>query len=116
MCGIAGFLDLTRARSGDELDAIAARMAACLRHRGPDAHGIWTDPEAGIALGHTRLSIIDLSPAGAQPMVSSCGRFVLSYNGEIYNASELRDELVAAGRTFRGHSDTEVMVEGFAVW
>ena len=116
MCGIAGFLDLTRARSGDELNAIAARMAGCLRHRGPDAHGVWSEADAGIALGHTRLSIIDLSPAGAQPMVSSCGRFVLSYNGEIYNAPDLREELVAAGRSFRGHSDTEVMVEGFAVW
>jgi asparagine synthase (glutamine-hydrolysing) len=91
-------------------------MVDTLRHRGPDANGVWTDAEAGVALGHTRLSIIDLSPAGAQPMVSSCGRFVLSYNGEVYNAPELRAELEARGRKFRGHSDTEVMVEGFAVW
>jgi asparagine synthase (glutamine-hydrolysing) len=116
MCGIAGFFDLTRRCGGDELSAIASRMATCLNHRGPDDRGAWVDPEAGIALGHTRLAIIDLSPAGAQPMASGCGRFVLSYNGEIYNAPELRAELIAAGRSFRGHSDTEVIVEGFAVW
>jgi asparagine synthase (glutamine-hydrolysing) len=116
MCGIAGFLDLKRCSSPDELRAIASRMADSLSHRGPDDQGVWIDAEAGVALGHTRLAIIDLSPAGAQPMISSCGRFVLSYNGEVYNAPELRAELQAAGRPFRGHSDTEVMLEGFAVW
>jgi asparagine synthase (glutamine-hydrolysing) len=116
MCGIAGLLDLKRQFGPDALRSVAARMAASLLHRGPDDQGVWIDAEAGVAFGHTRLAIIDLSPAGAQPMVSSCGRFVLSYNGEIYNAPELRAELEAAGRKFRGHSDTEVMVEGFAVW
>ena len=116
MCGIAGFVELKRRSGPDELRAIAARMAGSLSHRGPDGQGVWTDAEAGVALGHTRLAIIDLSPAGAQPMISSCGRFVLSYNGEVYNAPELRAELEAAGRPFRGHSDTEVLVEGFAVW
>src|SRR3990170_4618111 len=116
MCGIAGLVDLKRKFGLDELRSIAARMADSLRHRGPDAQGIWIDPEAGVAFGHTRLAIIDLSPAGAQPMASSCGRFVLCYNGEVYNAPELRAELKAAGRPFRGHSDTEVLVEGFAVW
>ena len=116
MCGIAGLLDPKR-RSGDNaLKALAASMAAALRHRGPDDQGVWVDADAGVALGHTRLSIIDLSPAGAQPMVSRCGRFALSYNGEVYNAGELRAELERAGRSFRGHSDTEVMVEGFAEW
>jgi asparagine synthase (glutamine-hydrolysing) len=116
MCGIAGFLDLKR-RSGDnELKSLVASMAGTLRHRGPDDHGVWVDAEAGVAFGHTRLAIIDLSPAGAQPMMSACGRFTLSYNGEIYNASELRAELERAGHVFRGHSDTEVMVEGFAEW
>lgn len=116
MCGIAGFLD-PRRRSGDnELKALAASMAGALRHRGPDDRGVWVDAEAGVALGHTRLSIIDLSPAGAQPMVSRCGRFGLSYNGEVYNAGELRAELERAGHAFRGHSDTEMMVEGFAEW
>jgi asparagine synthase (glutamine-hydrolysing) len=116
MCGIAGFLD-PRRRSGDnELKSLAASMAGALRHRGPDDHGVWVDAEAGVAFGHTRLSIIDLSPAGAQPMTSACGRFALSYNGEIYNAGELRAELERVGHVFRGHSDTEVMVEGFAEW
>ena len=116
MCGIAGFVELKRRSGPDELRAAVSRMANSLSHRGPDDQGVWTDPQAGVALGHTRLAIIDLSAAGAQPMVSSCGRFVLSYNGEVYNAPELRAELQAAGRPFRGHSDTEVMVEGFAVW
>jgi asparagine synthase (glutamine-hydrolysing) len=116
MCGIAGLVDLQRRFEADALRDVVSRMTETLRHRGPDDQGIWTDPAAGIALGHTRLAIIDVSPAGAQPMVSSCGRFVVSYNGEAYNAPELRSELEAAGRKFRGHSDTEVIVEGFAVW
>src|SRR5262245_49483977 len=116
MCGIAGLLDLKRHFGPDELRYIASRMADSLRHRGPDDRGVWIDAEAGVALAHTRLAIIDLSPAGAQPMISSCGRFVLSYNGEVYNATELRAELETLRRKFRGHSDTEVMVEGFAVW
>ena len=116
MCGIAGFVGLTRQLDADALRSIASAMTATLRHRGPDDDGVWIDAEAGLALGHTRLAIVDLGPAGAQPMVSSCGRYVLSYNGEVYNAPELRAELIVAGRQFRGHSDTEVMVEGFAVW
>ncbi|MGH6802317.1 MAG: asparagine synthase (glutamine-hydrolyzing), partial [Methyloceanibacter sp.] len=116
MCGIAGLVELKRRFGPDELRNIASRMADSLRHRGPDDQGVWIDPEAGVALGHTRLAIMDLTPTGAQPMVSSCGRFVLSYNGEVYNAPELRAELEAKGRKFHGHSDTEVMVEGFAVW
>ena len=116
MCGIAGFLDPKRRSGYDELKALAAGMASALRHRGPDAQGVWVDESAGVALGHARLSIIDLSAAGAQPMPSASGRFVLSYNGEIYNAGELRADLERAGHTFRGHSDTEVLVEGFAEW
>ena len=116
MCGITGFLDIKQRSSASELRTIAGAMAETLRHRGPDAQTVWVDAERGIALGHTRLSIIDLSTAGAQPMLSSCGRFVLSYNGEVYNAGELRIELEKAGRRFRGHSDTEVIVEGCAVW
>jgi len=116
MCGIAGLLDPERRSSGAALEANAGRMVDELHHRGPDARGVWVDPEAGVALGHARLSIIDLSPAGAQPMASASGRYLLSYNGEVYNAGELRAELERAGHTFRGHSDTEAIVEGFAVW
>jgi asparagine synthase (glutamine-hydrolysing) len=116
MCGIAGFLDLERRSGSQELEALGHAMAATLSHRGPDARGLWTDPESGVVLGHTRLSIVDPSPAGAQPMVSSCGACVLAYNGEIYNAGELRPELEALGRRFKGHSDTEVLVEAIAEW
>ncbi|MBI2884520.1 MAG: asparagine synthase (glutamine-hydrolyzing) [Candidatus Methylomirabilis oxyfera] len=116
MCGIAGCLDARGARGADSLAATGEAMAATLRHRGPDGAGVWIDPAVGIALAHRRLAILDLSPAGRQPMVSSCGRFVLTYNGEIYNYVELRDALVAAGRPFRGHSDTEVLVEACAEW
>ncbi len=91
-------------------------MGATLHHRGPDDSGVWVDPAAGISLAHRRLSILDRSAAGRQPMLSSCGRFVLTYNGEIYNHAELRLELTASGRAFRGHSDTEVLVEACAHW
>ena len=116
MCGIAGFIDGRSGYSAEALARTAEAMATTLRHRGPDDAGVWTDPVAGVALAHRRLSIVDLSPAGHQPMVSSCGRLVLSYNGEIYNHAELRAELAASGRTFRGHSDTEVLVEACAAW
>ncbi len=115
MCGIAGYLELPRARGGGGETRIRA-MTDTLIHRGPDDGDVWLDGETGIALGARRLAIIDLSRAGRQPMVSSCGNFVLAYNGEIYNARELRGELEAAGKTFRGYSDTEVIVEGCALW
>ena len=116
MCGIAGFLDPRASTGAEALTATVAAMAATLSHRGPDDYGSWVDAEAGIALGFRRLAIIDLSPAGHQPVVSSCGRYVLVYNGEIYNAAELRGELESAGRTFRGHCDSEVLVEACGAW
>jgi asparagine synthase (glutamine-hydrolysing) len=116
MCGIAGFLDSGRSRSRVELEAAAGRMRDSLRHRGPDDSGSWVDESQGIVLAHTRLAIVDLSPAGHQPMVSSDGRLVITYNGEIYNHHEIRAELVAKGHSFRGHSDTEVVLEACAAW
>ena len=116
MCGIAGFIDKRGAWRAEDWSHTAMAMATPLRHRGPDDAGVWSDPAAGVALAHRRLSILDVSPAGHQPMTSSCGRWVLTYNGELYNYVELREELVAAGRTFRGHSDTEVLVEACAAW
>ena len=116
MCGIAGFVDNRRANDAETLADIADAMAEPLRHRGPDDAGVWTDPAAGVALAHRRLAIIDLSPAGHEPMMSSCGRWVLTYNGEIYNHAELRAELEASGHAFRGRSDAEVLVEACAEW
>ena len=115
MCGIAGVLE-RGVRSARALEETARGMAAPLVHRGPDAGGVWTDADAGVGFGHRRLSVIDLSPAGAQPMVSACGRFVISYNGEAYNAAELRAELEARGARLRGHSDTEAVLEACAAW
>lgn len=116
MCGIAGFLNTARTQGTEELHAIAARMSGTLRHRGPDDFGVWTDAERGVALGHCRLSIIDLSPAGHQPMASRRGRFQLVYNGEIYNHAALRAELEPRGHKFTGHSDTEVMLAAILEW
>ncbi|HUK61027.1 MAG TPA: asparagine synthase (glutamine-hydrolyzing) [Stellaceae bacterium] len=116
MCGITGMWDMKRREAADALAARVGAMTDRLVHRGPDAGSLWRDDPAGLVLGHRRLSIVDLSPNGAQPMESSCGRFVISYNGEVYNAAELRAPLEAAGRHFRGHCDTEAIVEGAAVW
>ena len=116
MCGIAGIWDRPWKSAPAAVVAVAEAMTDTLRHRGPDEGAVFADAGAPFALGHRRLSIVELSPAGAQPMISSCGRFVISYNGEVYNAAELRPELEAAGRRFRGHCDTEVILEGAAVW
>ncbi len=116
MCGIAGMVDRRAASSPETLETIGRAMSDTLRHRGPDAGGVWTDAAAGVALGHRRLSIIDLSPGGAQPMASAGGRYVISYNGEVFNFLELRKELEAQGVRFRGGSDTEVIIEGAARW
>lgn len=115
MCGIAGIW-----RFGGEretvLTAEGKRMIDVLSHRGPDDEGLWADGARGVFLGQRRLSIVDLSPAGHQPMGSACGRYVITYNGEVYNSVELRQELAHRNIAWRGHSDTETMLEAIAAW
>ena len=116
MCGIAGFITGRSQGAALKLAKIAGAMNDSLRHRGPDDEGVWVDAEAGVALGHRRLSIIDLSSTGHQPMVSADGRYVLIYNGEVYNHEDIRPSLTACGVSFRGHSDTEVILESIAAF
>jgi asparagine synthase (glutamine-hydrolysing) len=127
MCGIAGFLT-NNSITLDNAEAIANGMALTIQHRGPDDGGVWFDDQAGIALAHRRLSILDLSPAGHQPMASKSNRYVIAFNGEIYNHLELRRELEMMSQTssitakdvaainWRGHSDTETLLAGFEAW
>jgi asparagine synthase (glutamine-hydrolysing) len=115
MCGIVGFLGGAGTTGQDA--AVVRRMADLLRHRGPDDEGVWADTEAGIALAQRRLAIVDLSPAGHQPMFSACQRYVIVFNGEIYNYEEIRRRLDAeTAHAWRGHSDTEVLLEAIARW
>lgn len=116
MCGISGIFDLRSSPRGCDLAAIASTMANTLPYRGPDGADAWADADAGIGLGHRRLAIIDLTPTGAQPMHSADRRYVIVYNGEVYNFRELRDELTARGHAFRGTSDTEVMLAAIGEW
>lgn len=116
MCGITGVWNLSRDNSPDRLQEMVEKMAFQLRHRGPDDGGSWVDENAGIALGHRRLSILDLSSEGHQPMLSRGDRYVLTFNGEIYNFVTLRKELEGLGHHFRGRSDTEVMLASFCQW
>ena len=114
MCGIAGLFDPSGGTRN--LDELTRAMADAIAHRGPDDEGRWIDEAAGIGLGHRRLAVIDLSPAGHQPMVSATGRTVLVFNGELYNHHEIRRELEQAGHRFRGRSDTEVLLEAIERW
>ncbi|MBF6024710.1 asparagine synthase (glutamine-hydrolyzing) [Lysobacter niastensis] len=116
MCGLAGLLRPTPDTGADRLSALARAMGDAMLHRGPDDSGVWADEQTGIALAHRRLSILDLSPLGHQPMASADQRFVVAYNGEIYNFAELREVLVARGHAFRGHSDTEVLLAAAVEW
>jgi len=117
MCGIAGLCALVYDVSVD-LSLMAARMGDAIAHRGPDAAGTWQHPPLGVALAHQRLAILDLTPAGHQPMVSPSGRYVIAFNGEIYNHQQLRRELDAAGLapTWRGHADTETLLAAIEAW
>ncbi|MGB3423185.1 MAG: asparagine synthase (glutamine-hydrolyzing) [Castellaniella sp.] len=113
MCGITGFWQF---QSATELELRVRRMADALIHRGPDDAGVWIDQNAGLALGHRRLAVVELSAAGHQPMVSACGRYVLVFNGEIYNHLALRAQLGETGRAWRGHSDTETLLTCIQAW
>lgn len=111
MCGICGIL--AKSNTG-AYNSVIKQMNSTMTHRGPDDAGVWIDESAGIAMAHRRLSILDLSPAGHQPMVSSSGRYVIVFNGEIYNHLELRQEL--GNIEWRSHSDTETLLAGFEAW
>lgn len=117
MCGITGIF--RGIPESQPLKPALEQMADAITHRGPDDSGVWEEPSVGLGLGHRRLSIVDLSPAGHQPMLSDCGRFVLAFNGEIYNHNALRRELESAGKAstgWKGHSDTETLLCAFTVW
>jgi asparagine synthase (glutamine-hydrolysing) len=116
MCGIAGFLALRHSLVSDAMRETVTRMTGSLAHRGPDDFGIWIEPTSGVALGHRRLAVLDVSPAGHQPMISHSGRFVITFNGEIYNFLDLRAELEQFGVGFRSQSDTEVVLAAFEQW
>jgi asparagine synthase (glutamine-hydrolysing) len=116
VCGIAGLFEPGRATDPERLGRDVSAMTAVLAHRGPDAEGFWSDADHGLALGFRRLAVVGLGPEGAQPMRSSDGRWVLDYNGELYNHAALRRRLVAGGVAFRGGSDTEVLVAAVQQW
>src|SRR5689334_16137368 len=116
MCGIAGFWNISRQVNSEDLSYMVEQMSNTLLHRGPDNGGNWVDAEVGIALGHRRLAIVELSPEGHQPMISANGRYVIVFNGEIYNFLELRRQLESLNHNFRGRSDTEVMLASFSQW
>jgi asparagine synthase (glutamine-hydrolysing) len=112
MCGITGILNTSQGHASPE--PILEKMAEAIRHRGPNDHGVWADTSTGIGLAHRRLSILDLSPHGHQPMVSNSERYVIVFNGEIYNFETLRQQLNSS--QWRGHSDTEVMLAAIEQW
>ena len=114
MCGLVGFWDFDRRM--DRPERCLDDMAGVITHRGPDDQGVFFDADTGLGLGHRRLSIIDLSQDGSQPMESASSRFVLAYNGEVYNFRDLRRELEGQGDQFRGHSDTEVILAAIERW
>lgn len=120
MCGFAGFLGGRWLDGGQEAELRLREMNSRISHRGPDSDGYWHDAISGIALGHRRLAIVDLSPAGHQPMLSADGRFIIAFNGEIYNHLSMRASLekktTISSQAWRGHSDTETLLAGFSEW
>src|SRR5262245_10849313 len=113
MCGIAGF---ATAAALPDARSILMSMRDSVAHRGPDSAGLWLDSTATVGLGHRRLAIVDLSEEGHQPMMSRSGRYVIAFNGEVYNFRRLRCQLEGAGHAFRGNSDTEVMLAAIETW
>ncbi len=118
MCGVVGILGWNKVERNIAFKDVVGDMAATLKHRGPDDKGEYLDEEAGLALAHRRLSILDISAAGHQPMISTCGRYVIVFNGEIYNHKELRKELESYdySLSWRGHADTETLLAAISVW
>lgn len=116
MCGLTGFYQLKDGYGQQKMRRIAEGMEQAIAHRGPDAIGIWNDPDLPLVLAHRRLAIIDLSPSGAQPMLSASGRYAMVYNGEIYNFLELRRTLEELGVAFKGRSDTEIFLAALETW
>lgn len=116
MCGIAGFWNPQASDTHGHLTTYLQGMSQALNNRGPDGMGTWVDPETQVGFVQRRLAIQDLSPAGRQPMESACGRYVIIYNGEVFNGDELRAHLAPRGISFQGHSDTEAILEGCAAW
>src|SRR5437762_11958364 len=116
MCGFAGLFDPLTRTNEEELRTITGRMTETLLHRGPDDGGVWVDAAAVVGLGSRRLAIVDLSPLGHQPMSSRDGRYVIAFNGEIYNFKSIRSQLASLGHVFRGHCDTEVMLAAISEW
>ncbi len=115
MCGFAGMIQ--KGLTKDTAISMLEKMSSTMIHRGPDDSGVWTDVKAGVGLCFRRLSIIDLALEGHQPMVSNDGRYVIAYNGEIYNFDEIRSDLEKEGHTikWRGHSDTEIILEAISI-
>lgn len=116
MCGIIGFIDTSKSSTSAQLKNQITHMSMTLHHRGPDDSGVWVHSKSGIAFGFRRLAILDLSPTGHQPMLSSDKRYVMIFNGEIYNFAELRAMLESLGHKFRGTSDTEIMLGAILEW
>lgn len=118
MCGLVGFIGGRWSSDSGNMPALLRGMVQCIHHRGPDHSDVWTDDEDRVALAHARLAILDLSPAGNQPMRSPSGRYMIVYNGEIYNHMDLRRQLNEGGATFewRGHSDTESLLASIEIW
>jgi asparagine synthase (glutamine-hydrolysing) len=114
MCGIAGFINTKQIG----FKSICSKMVNTLHHRGPDYSSVWVNEDSGVALGHSRLSILDLSSAGHQPMKSSCGRYIITFNGEIYNHLQLRKDVILSGYPYlwTGHSDTETLLSAISIW